>query len=83
MKLFSWLKSTVLVTAIIPAPCAWAQFQGQWNFPVVPTNAPPTVQIITPQEGSVFLLGSSFDLCADANYFTNPIASVDFFAGTN
>ena len=82
MKLFSYLRASILA-ATIPATCAMAhEFDGGgsgWH-----SSFPPHVQIIFPEDGTAFLVGDPVDICADvANDFTNPVASVQFFAGTN
>jgi len=81
MKLFSCLRASVLAVTI-PATCAMAhEFDGGgsgWH-----NNFPPQVQIIFPEQGTAFLVGDPVDICADVDNFTNPVASVEFFAGTN
>lgn len=82
VKVCSWLKSCVLLTVAMSATSALAQFQGQFNWPPT-TNATPAVRIIDPLEGEVFLVGADIQVCADVDGFTNPVASVEFWAGTN
>ena len=48
-----------------------------------PSHPSPTVQIITPQDGAAFLVGDDIQICADADYFTNPVDNVVFLANTN
>lgn len=83
-KLSSWLRACVLSTMAMAGTCATAQLpvrfdDGFWS----PTNASPTVRIINPQEGAAFLLGDEIDICADVDHFSNHVAGVEFFAGTN
>jgi hypothetical protein len=51
--------------------------------PLLPTNPAPVVQIVTPGDGTVFLTPVDISICAMASYFTDTVASVEFFAGTN
>lgn len=53
------------------------------HFPPPPTNASPTVQIVHPREGAMVLVGDNVYICAETSYFTDTVASVEFFAGTN
>jgi len=55
---------------------------GGW-YPGGHTNGPPTVRIVTPQEGQDLLLGRNIHICAVSLNFTDAVATVDFFAGTN
>jgi hypothetical protein len=48
-----------------------------------PTNPPPAVRIVTPQEGAIFLAGAHIDICATTQSFTDTVATVEFFTGTN
>ncbi len=41
------------------------------------------MRIISPHDGALFLLGDPIHICADARFFTDTVASVEFFAGTN
>ena len=47
------------------------------------TNGPPSVEIIAPQEGATFLVGQVIHVCASSQNFTDLVARVEFFAGTN
>ena len=47
------------------------------------TNGPPSVEIVTPQEGATFLLGHDIQICALSQDFTDAVTRVEFFAGTN
>ncbi|MBI5384184.1 MAG: immunoglobulin domain-containing protein [Verrucomicrobia bacterium] len=47
-----------------------------------PTNSPPTVSILTPTNGAVFLAGANILLGATA-HDTNGVTGVEFFDGTN
>ena len=53
------------------------------RFPPSPTNGPPAVDIVTPHDGSMFLAPADLHICAMTAYFTDAVASVEFFAGTN
>lgn len=87
MKIPNCLGASVLLAIAIPAACASAQFyplsRSEFHPHHPPAHASPMVRIITPQEGASFLLGDKIQICADADYFTNPIASVEFSADTN
>ena len=48
-----------------------------------PTNMAPSVRIVTPGDGTVFVTPAYIPICATAAYFTDAVASVEFFAGTN
>jgi hypothetical protein len=41
------------------------------------------VRIVTPRDGSMFLAPADIHVCALATGFTDAVASVEFFAGTN
>jgi hypothetical protein len=61
-----------LALPMIPAPVPdWA------------TNTTPSVRIVTPGDGSIFVAPSDITVCATAAHFTDAVASVEFFAGTN
>ena len=47
------------------------------------TNGPPLVRIVTPQDGAALLLGHDIQICAVSQNFTDRVARVEFFAGTN
>jgi hypothetical protein len=76
-KTFSSLKACLLLTSLIPVTGAWAEFAPP-HF-----NASPTVQIVSPYAGQAIIAGDNVQLCAAALYFTDKVASVEFFAGTN
>jgi hypothetical protein len=46
-------------------------------------SGPPSVTIIEPDEGQSFLVGNSISLRAASQNFTDAVATVEFFAGTN
>src|SRR5579863_9805908 len=46
-------------------------------------SGPPSVQIVTPQPGEVFLIGQDIGICALSLDFTDIVARVEFLAGTN
>ena len=48
-----------------------------------PTNGAPAVDIVTPRDGSMFLAPADIHICAMTTYFTDAVANVEFFAGTN
>src|SRR5437899_4525679 len=83
MKLHELSRLSCLLILAVTAGSARAQYQGGWNWFPPPSNAVPTVRIITPHEGAMFLEDQKIFVCADADFFTNPIASVEFFAGTS
>jgi len=70
----------MLSALILSASFALAQPEP---FPPSPTNGPPTVDIVTPRDGSMFLAPADIHICAMTAYFTDTVASVEFFAGTN
>ena len=41
------------------------------------------MRIVTPRDGSMFLAPADIHVCALATGFTDAVASVEFFAGTN
>jgi len=41
------------------------------------------VEIVTPHDGSMFLSPAAIHICASAEYFTDAVANVEFFAGGN
>ncbi len=86
MKSSSVLGAFLLTTIIIGATSALAQTPrpGSPMPPPPPaTNHSPVVQIVTPRDGSVLLAPIDLHICASAAYFTDAVASVEFFAGTN
>jgi len=52
-------------------------------LPPPPTKAAPVVAIVTPGNGTMFLAPVDIPICAVTDYFTDTVASVEFFAGTN
>jgi hypothetical protein len=50
---------------------------------VVLTPPPPSVTIITPRNGECFLAPANIWICSMTRYFPDPVASVQYFAGTN
>ncbi len=52
-------------------------------FPPPATNGAPLVDIVSPRDGSMLLAPANTHLCAMTAYFTDTVASVEFFAGTN
>ena len=66
------------------ASCAVANLSlAQIARPQWHTNGPPSVRIITPGEGQMFLLGHNIPICASSQNFTDAVTRVEFFAGTN
>jgi hypothetical protein len=49
----------------------------------ITVNAPPTVSIVSPTNGAVFIAPASFTVVADAQDADGSIARVDFFSDTN
>ena len=49
----------------------------------VVTPPPPLVQIVYPKDGATFVPPASVPIATVTRYFTQPIASVQFLAGTN
>jgi hypothetical protein len=49
----------------------------------VATPPPPLVRIIYPENGAKFVAPATIPIAAVTRYFTNHVASVQFFAGTN
>ncbi len=47
------------------------------------TNLPPTVELVSPTDGSTFLAPASLKLAANARDTDGRVAQVEFFAGTN
>jgi len=77
--LSAWVPTLCL--AAIPASLVLADFDDPFERP--PTNSAPTLRIISPHDGAMFLLGDPIHICAEARFFTDTVASVEFFAGTN
>ena len=57
--------------------------QTPWPPPQPHTNPPPSVRLVTPGEGAVFLLGHTIKLCALSQNFTDAVTLVEFRAGAN
>jgi hypothetical protein len=73
-----------LLSAIIVASSGLAHSQPIKPVPLAPpTNASPVVKIVTPGDGAVFLTPVDIDICAVTGDFTDAVATVEFFAGTN
>ncbi len=79
MKTGTLIGAGALATLLATAGVGLAEAEG----PEWPTNGPPLVRIITPQEGADFLFGRAINICAQALNFTDRVAQVQFFAGTN
>ena len=80
MKTVSWPRVLLPLTIAIPLSFAQAQLL---DFTPPPTNAMPTVRLVAPHEGAMILAGENIHVCAQALYFTDTVAQVEFFAGTN
>jgi hypothetical protein len=50
---------------------------------VSPTNTPPKVAIVRPNDGDIFAAPASIRLCAEARDAEGFVRTVEFFAGTN
>ncbi|MGO8929115.1 MAG: Ig-like domain-containing protein [Limisphaerales bacterium] len=84
MKAYSCLRASLLSTLIIGASPALAQLPTPIGpIPWPPPKAAPTVEIVTPSDGSMFLAPADIQIAALTAYFTDTVASVEFFAGTN
>jgi hypothetical protein len=71
---------------VLLALCGATGFSfAQTPEPTLPwrTNGPPLVRIATPGEGQAFLLWHPIQICALSQNFTDAVARVEFFAGTN
>jgi len=78
MKMKSIPQSALLLALTIPLTSALAQ------FPKPPsTNASPTVRLVSPHEGALLLAGETIHVCAQARYFTDRVAQVEFFSDAN
>src|SRR5271169_4520915 len=86
MKTYSCLGASLLSATIICSSSSLAQLPppcGPFPWPRPPSNTVPVVEIVTPHDGSMFLAPAEIHICAVAAYFTDAVASVEFFAGTN
>jgi Bacterial Ig domain len=85
MKAYSCLGASLLSALLIGASSGLAQINpgGPILWPPWPPNAGPTVEIVTPSDGSMFLAPADIHIAAFTAYFTDMVASVEFFAGTN
>jgi hypothetical protein len=86
MKVYSAWGASLLSTIIIGASSGLAQPEPSIKpgpLPPPPTNTAPVVDIVTPRDGSMFLAPADIHICAMSAYFTDTVASVEFFAGTN
>ena len=76
MKLNSFQGAFLLSAVLLSA--------GPGRAPTPPaTNPVPSVRIVTPSDGTLLLAPLNLHLGAVAAGFTNQVASVEFFAGTN
>ena len=85
MKTYSYLGASLLSAVLIGASSGLAQINpgGPILGPPLPLEAGPTVEIVTPSDGSMFLAPADIQIAALTAYFTDTVASVEFFAGTN
>jgi hypothetical protein len=86
MKAYSCLGASVLTAVALGATSSLAQLPlPSWPIPdePPPTKTGPAVHIVTPRDGSMFLAPADIHVCALATGFTDAVASVEFFAGTN
>ena len=77
----SWLRSSLLLATAIPLQSALARLPEPTEPP--PSNAVPIVRLLSPHDGAVLLAGQNIHICAAALYFTDAVAQVEFFAGSN
>jgi hypothetical protein len=75
-KTYSCLGASLLSAIIISTNSGLAQSPP-------PTNPAPVVDIVTPRDGTMVLAPVDIHICAVTAYFTDTVASVEFFAGTN
>jgi hypothetical protein len=74
-----------VLSSFIGASACLAQMTpplGPFPWPVPPPHAGPVVEIVTPSDGSMFLAPADIHIAALTAYFTDTVASVEFFAGT-
>src|SRR5512140_2262407 len=86
MKAYSFWGASLLSALVIGASSNLAQSQPSFKpipCPPPPSNAVPVVQIVTPGDGTMFLAPIDIHICVRTAYFTDTVASVEFFAGTN
>jgi phosphatidylethanolamine-binding protein (PEBP) family uncharacterized protein len=85
MKTYSYLGASLLSALLIGAGSGLAQINpgGPILWPPQPPNAAPKVEIVTPQDGSMFLAPADIHIAALTACFTDTVASVEFFVGTN
>ena len=76
MKAYSCLGASLLSVILISASPGLAQSPPH-------NKGAPLVDIVTPGDGSMFLAPVDIPICAVTAYFTDTVASVEFFAGTN
>src|ERR1035441_2640005 len=86
MKAYSYWGASLLSAIIIGASSGLAQILPPSSpppLPPPPTNHLAVVEIVTPHDGTMLLAPVDLHICAVAAYFTDAVASVEFFAGTN
>jgi hypothetical protein len=84
MKVYSCLGASLLSAISISASSSLAQLPLPIKpYQPPPTNRAPLVEIVTPSDGTMLLAPVNVHVCAVASYFTDTVASVEFFAGTN
>src|ERR1035441_6447207 len=84
MKVYSCLGASLLSAIAISASSSLAQLPLPIKpYQPPPTNRAPLVDIVTPSDGTMLLAPVNVHVCAVASYFTDTVASVEFFAGTN
>ena len=86
MKVYSYWGASLLSAIIIGASSGLAQILPPSSpppLPPPPTNHLAVVEIVTPHDGTMLLAPVDLHICAVAAYFTDAVASVEFFAGTN
>ena len=81
MKTPTFVRAGIILASFAATSLGLAQ--GMAPGPQNHTNGPPSVRIVTPQEGEAFLLGHKINICALSQNFTDALARVEFLAGTN
>src|SRR5215831_10197074 len=86
MKKPAWISAPVICATLLGATAALANdgsgSRRDEDHPPT-TTAAPTVRIVYPHDGTFLLAGTDVHICAGTRHFTNAVATVQFFAGTN
>jgi hypothetical protein len=67
---------------MILALCATSGLAQEKPGPSPVSNGPPSVEIITPQDGAAFLIGQPIHICTSSGGFTDLVTQVKFLAGS-